>query len=422
MKTTVLLFSLIASNLSISFSIYGDRVLEGSTYQQKIYPKTGDRNDFFGISVSLSENRILIGAEGDDDNGKNSGAAYIFEFNGNQWEQVAKLKPSDGESQDGFGSAVSLNGNRALISSPGDDDDATSAGAAYIFDFDGLNWTQTIKLISGEGTDAQNFGRSLSLSNNRALIGAINVFEGGASTGAAFIYDFNGLNWKQTQRIVANDSEAGDGFGISASLRGDRALIGASGANDGKGAAYYFEYDGNFWVQKDKLIPEDDNKFVSMGFSISMQDDYALIGAPYDDDPVQNAGSAYVFKFDGISWHQLTKVRNPNPEVNDVFGWSVSLIKNHILIGAHGQSNSNIETGTAYLYSMIGDNWTQTAKLTSPDLLPNEAVGWSVDLSNDFVAVGASFGRVNNIRSGAAYIFRDEIFNNYFEVIESSEK
>ncbi|MEM8488938.1 MAG: FG-GAP repeat protein, partial [Bacteroidota bacterium] len=109
---------------------------------EKLTASDGAGSDFFGYSVSLSGDRALIGVLGDDDNGFSSGSAYVFDFDGSSWTETEKLTASDGAEFDGFGWSVSLSGDRALIGAVLDDDNANDSGSAYVFDFDGTSWTE----------------------------------------------------------------------------------------------------------------------------------------------------------------------------------------------------------------------------------------------------------------------------------------
>jgi hypothetical protein len=138
--------------------------------QAKLRPSDGAAGDYFGYSVSLSGNRALVGAVGDSDNGLESGAAYVFAFDGTTWNEQAKLTASDEETGDSFGTAVALLGTRALVGAIHNDSDGI--GAAYFFDSNGTTWTERAKFSAADSTTGDYFGISVSLSGPRALVGA----------------------------------------------------------------------------------------------------------------------------------------------------------------------------------------------------------------------------------------------------------
>jgi len=360
----------------------------------------GAADDFFGTSVSIDGNRALIGAPGDADNGPDSGAAYLFDFDGNNWNQTQKVTADDASAGDEFGSSVSLFDDRALIGASGV---ISNKGAAYLFDFDGNSWNQTKKTIASDGIAGDYFGGSVSLSGNRALIGAYGY-------GTAYFFDFNGSNWTQSQQIFP-DGTAGDNFGYSVSLFGNRALIGANENDQFSGAAYLFDFDGSNWNQTQKIVAKDADIDDQFGDSVSLSGDRVLIGASGDDENGNAAGAAYLFDFNGNSWHQTEKITANDAGTDDVFGSSVSLSGNRALIGASGG-------GAAYLFDFDGSNWSQNQKIIAADGETGDVFGSSVSLSGTGALIGAIGNDDRGDDSGAAYIFTtpsDLIFKNSFE-------
>ncbi|MBL4659788.1 MAG: FG-GAP repeat protein, partial [Alcanivoracaceae bacterium] len=395
----------------------------GNSWNQseKVLAVSGNRaaNIQFGSPVSLSGNRALIGARFDDDDGFDSGSAYVFDFDGISWNQTQKITAADGESGDRFGS-VSLSGNRALIGAINDDDNGTDSGSAYLFDFDGTSWNQTQKITAADGENGEGFGFSVSLSANRALIGAFRDDDNGTDSGSAYIFDFDGTSWNQTQKITAADGATADLFGVSVSLSGNRALIGASRLfNDARfGAAYVFDFDGNNWNQTQKITAADGGTGDSFGKSVSLSGNRALIGADLDNDNGTNSGSAYLFDFDGISWNQSQKITATDGESNALFGSSVSLSGNRALIGARFDGDNGINSGSAYLFDFDGVSWNQTKKIIAADGGSNDLFGKSVSLSANRALIGATQNDEHGIDAGAAYIYtinNDLIFENDFE-------
>jgi hypothetical protein len=139
----------------------------------------------------LSGDRALVGAIFDDDSGDDSGSAYVFDFDGTTWSQAAKLTPDDGAASDIFGRSVSLSGDRALVGAFWDDDNGGNSGSAYVFDFDGTTWSQSAKLTPDDGAASDQFGYSVSLSGHRALVGAFLDDDNGDNSGSAYVFEFN---------------------------------------------------------------------------------------------------------------------------------------------------------------------------------------------------------------------------------------
>ena len=161
-----------------------------------------------------------------------------------------------------------LMGNTAIIGARFDDDDGKSSGSAYIFVRNEETWIQQAKLTANDGATSDNFGQFVSISEDFAIVGAPKHAHAGLKqAGAAYIYGRNGEAWTQQARLTANDSGAKDQFGVSASISGDVAIVGAP-FNDGNaadtGAAYIFNRKGDTWLQHAKLEAKDaDEKTIS---------------------------------------------------------------------------------------------------------------------------------------------------------------
>jgi VCBS repeat-containing protein len=383
----------------------------------KLTPGDGSENDRFGHSVSLAGDRVLVGAYNDDVNGDWSGSAYVFDFNGMSWNETAKLAPADGAEGDSFGFSVSLSGDRALVGAYRDDPNGTDSGSAYVFDFNGTVWRETDKLSPSDGAADDSFGRSVSLSGDRALVGAHEDDDNGTESGSAYVFDIDGSSWSETAKLTAAGSSSQDRFGVSVSLYGDQALVGAYGDDDNggfSGSAYLFDFDGSSWSETAKLAPADGAAGDFFGRSVSLSEGRALIGAYRDDHDGIRSGSAYVFDFNGTSWSETAKLTPSDGATDGFFGWSVSLSGDRALIGAFQDDDKGTHSGSAYIFDLIGPIWSETAKLTASDGATDDSFGVSVSLSEDRALIGAYRDDDNGTDSGSAYIF-DLIGTNWIE-------
>ena len=360
------------------------------TEMQQLLASDTAGKDVFGCSVSLNGDTALIGAMYDHDNGYDAGAAYVFTRTGTTWTQQAKLIASDGEQQDDFGCSVSLSGNTALIASLWDDDSGENSGSAYIFTRTGATWTQQAKLLASDGAVDDYFGFSVSVSGDTALIG---TFVGEIDRmGSAYVFTRTGTTWTQQQKLLASDGAESDQFGCSVSLNGDTALIGAYHDDDNgneSGSAYVFTRTGTTWTQQAKLLASDGAAGDFFGWSVALSGDTALIGAKWDNDNGDQSGSAYVFTRTGTTWTQQAKLLASDGEMYDDFGYSVSLSGNTALIGVDGDDDNGAESGSAYVFTRNGTTWTQQAKLLASDGTSWELFGGSVALDDDTVLIGA---------------------------------
>eukprot|EP01084_Bolivina_argentea_P067764 123348_1 len=178
----------------------------------KLLPGDGATADYFGYSVSLYGSTAIVGAYQNDDQGINSGSAYIFTLDSlnNAWTETAKLLPSDGAAGDYFGQSVSIYGSTAIVGAIYNDDQGTDSGSAYIFTLDSLNnaWTETAKLLPGDGATADYFGYSVSLYGSTAIVGAYQNDDQGINSGSAYIFTLDSLNnaWTETAKLLPSDA------------------------------------------------------------------------------------------------------------------------------------------------------------------------------------------------------------------------
>jgi len=307
------------------------------TQQAKLSPLDGAFGDAFGWSVSVWGDTALIGARRDDDAGDSSGSAYVFVRNGGIWTQQAKLTAFDADVLDGFGFAVALDGDTALVGSPGDDDAGSVSGSAYVFTRNGSVWTPQAKLTALDAGLMDEFGFSVSLSGSTALIGARFDDHAGSGSGSAYVFTRTGSVWTQQEKLVASDAASGDAFGWSVAVSGDDAVVGApfdGVSNSDVGAAYVFTRSGTSWSEQTKLVASDASAFELYGFAVGILGDAALVGAPVDNDSKDAPGSTYLYTRDGTVWTEHSKLVASNGENFQMYGNSISMSGDSAVIGA----------------------------------------------------------------------------------------
>jgi hypothetical protein len=269
----------------------------------KLNASDGAADDYFGRSVSISGDYAIVGAHGNADSGSNSGSAYIFKRNGISWGEQAKITASDGAASDYFGYSTAISGDYAIVGAHLDDDRGISSGSAYIFKRNGTSWIQQAKINASDGAANDHFSQSsVSISGDYAIVGAYLDDDRGSASGSAYIFKRNGTSWIQQAKINASDGATYDYFGISASVSGDYAIVGAYGSDDSggnSGSAYIFKRNGTSWSQHVKINVSDGAAGDHFGYSASISGDYAIVGAYLDDDRGSNSGSEYIFKRNG---------------------------------------------------------------------------------------------------------------------------
>ena len=376
---------------------------------QELFASDGATGDRFGYSVSIDGDYALIGASHDENNGYVSGSAYIFKRDGTVWTEQSKLLPSDGDDNDCFGGSVAIDGDYAIIGASHDDDNGDYSGSAYIFKRDGTVWNEQSKLLSSDGKEDQTFGCSVAIDGDYALIGAVGDDDNGDYSGSAYIFKRDGTVWTEQSKLLPSDGEDNECFGVYVSINGDYAIIGAGGDDNGyrSGSAYIFKRNGIVWTEQSKLLPSDGEEYEYFGMYVSINGQYALIGAWGDDDNGDRSGSAYIFKRDGNIWTQQVKLLPSDGEAYGYFGFSVSIKGDYAIIGGYGDKDNGKNAGSAYVFKRNGTTWSRHVKLLAPDGIEDDCFGWSVSIDGDNAIIGAIGTDGYEPGSGSAYVFKN---------------
>jgi len=293
----------------------------------------------------------------------------------------------------------------------------TDKSCLYIFD--GTAW-QSISIAGGysipfiereatDGADADHFGFSVSISGNYAVIGAPNDNN---LQGSAYIFFKQGGNWIQQAKLTASDGMPSDKFGFSVAISGDFAVVGAPfddqfvllGNSEDRGSIYVFKRTGTVWTQLVKLVADDGATDNSLGYSVSISGNYIVTGALNGDNGVTlNQGAAYIFFYNGTSWSQQSKLIASNGAQFDQFGRSVCINGNYVIVGAPFHDNK----GAAYIYFRFGTTWIFDQALPAGHGIPNDGeYGSSVALYDTIAIVGASsYDRTDAPSSGISYMY-----------------
>ncbi|TAL37898.1 MAG: hypothetical protein EPN93_05355 [Spirochaetes bacterium] len=371
-------------------------------------------SDWFGVSVAVSGDTIVVGASGED----GSGAAYVFKKNSSgDWIEDDLLKASNAESGDNFGHSVAVSGDTIVVGAYGEDSGqitidnsdnqptsvnnlASDSGAAYVYKKDGSgNWIQDAYLKASNAELSDHFGYSVAISGDTIVVGAT----GEAGSGAAYVFKKNSSgDWIEDDLLKASNAEASDNFGISVAVSGDTIVVGA----------YAEDSDRTFITNDDELASTDNS--------------------------AGDSGAAYVFKRDGSgNWIQDACLKASNARASDGFGDSVAVSGDIIVVGAHSEKSGQTtitntdglastvftspDYGAAYVFKKDGSgNWFQDAYLKASNAGGGDFFGY-VAVSGDTIVVGAigedsgqttimnTDGSANAddsaVESGAAYVF-----------------
>jgi MYXO-CTERM domain-containing protein len=380
------------------------------TEQAELIASDGQLADALGSAVSLSGDTALLGASSDGVGANvDQGSARVFVRTGLTWTAQATLTANDGAAQDDFADSVSVFGDTAIAGVPKDDGLFADQGSAYVFTRTGTTWSQQAKLGVSDSGFGDQLGNSVSVSGETAIVGAFTKDVGATmNQGAAYVFVRSGNLWSEQAKLTASDGGEYEQFGASVALEGDTAVIGADnatvGANLGQGAAYVFVRSGATWSQQAKLTAGDGAAGDRCGGSVSLSADTAVVGCSRDDAFI---GSAYVFSRSGTTWSQQAKLSPSDGAVQDFFGISVSVSGDTTVVGSsQAEVAGQLNQGAAYVFLREGPSWSQRAKLTANDGDVGDFFGWAVSVAGNTTLVGAWGTSVGTEwDQGSAYTF-----------------
>jgi hypothetical protein len=326
----------------------------GWQFDQQL-PVTLSPASSFGASVAIDGDRIVVGAPGDQNVDVGAGAAYVFVHAPGKWTPEAKLIGSENSAFDNFGISVAIKGDTIVCGAFGNSDPGlTEVGSAYVFRRVASLWNQEQELAASDRASLARFGLSVAIDEDTIAVGADGDAEVGFYSGAVYVFTFNGSTWTQQQKLHAHDPQDSASFGYHLAMSGDTIVIGAPQNQVGNhtlGAAYVFTHGSQGWSQDRKLVANDSDAFDGFGLRVAISGDTIAVGSFNDHEAAPNAGAAYVYQRNGQSgWSLQEKLFATDAARDDAFGCAVAVSNNTVLVGAFGRSDVAFIAGAAYIY------------------------------------------------------------------------
>jgi hypothetical protein len=350
--------------------------------------------DHFGTSVAISGNVAVVGAPDHDAPATGCGSAYAF--NATTGTKTQDLIALDAANGDTFGTSVGVSGNVAVIGAPKD----APGGSAYLYQVPTGGYLR--KLTSTDTVNGDAFGRSVDIDGGVAIVGAFGNDDDGSLSGSAYL--FNVTTGSQLYKLTADDAAGGDNFGYSVAVSGDVAIVGAY-CDDGpgslnSGSAYLFNVTTG--SQLHKLTADDAAASDYFGCSVGISGDVAIVGAYGDDDDGDYSGSAYLFNV--TTGSQLHKLTAEDADAADYFGWSVGISGGVAVVGACNDDDAGGGSGSAYMFDVTSGAQLEE-KLIASDADSGANFGFSVAVSGGRGIVGAYSDDDAGNNVGSAYLF-----------------
>jgi len=375
---------------------------------EKFVASDGFTGAQLGEVVALDGAVAVVGAPRDNQNGVGAGAAYVFREIDGVWMEEQRLTPIGASASDFFGTSVAVSGDRLVVGSLEHSDLGLATGAAYVFVYVNGLWVeeQRLALVDGEGLDR--FGVSVGIDGDLVAVGADSRDVGlERNAGTAFVFRRSGANWSMEAVLTANDPSHDAFLGNSIAVDGDVVIAGAFADNaiepDG-GAAYLFRNNGGLWNQEQKLTSSDLTDNDLFGFDVAIEGDRVVVSALQNDLLGEDRGATYVFQNLGGVWDQQAKLVASDAEAFDRFGRSVGLSGDTILVSSGDDDFGNV-SGAAYLYRSTSAGWVEQAKFTGTALGTNDNFGCGIGLDGDTAFLGTPGDDDEGNGAGAVYRF-----------------
>jgi hypothetical protein len=357
----------------------------------------------FGFSIAIDGDTAIVGAYRENGAANNVGAAYIYIKNGSTWELQQRLQPSIIQQDVQFGYSVAISGNTVIVGARFENNPVTGqgsntrSGAAYIYVRSGTTWTQQRRLVASTLTAVGYFGHSVAIDGDTVVIGQPGSGPSSVDAGRCFIFFRSGTTWTQQANLIPTGSRAEDFVGSSVAISGNTVVIGASlydhtGLTN-SGAAYVYIRSGSSWSQQGaRFLGNDPGNNMFFGSSVAINNDVVVIGAP-SSTFYNNIGSVYVFIRSGSTWSQQAKLQASDSTLTNLFGQSVSLKDNVLIVGSPRTSTTQTYDGAVYAFVRSGNNWFEEKKITVSDPALNINFGTSLSIGNNSMLIGTSGSR-----------------------------
>ncbi len=367
----------------------------------------------FGTSVAIDGDTLVAGAPGARNaNGNPVGSAYVYVQIEGEWVFQARLWPDEDQLNSQFGSAVAISDNTIVIGSWSHDVGSDlSRGAAYVFVRTSSSWLLQQKLFAIDEAAGGRFGQSVAIDGDRVVVGAMEAPVRGIRRGSAYVYLRTG-EWIAEAQLEDVDGTFGDRFGFSSDIDGDTIVVGATATGLGKefgfGGVCVFRRINEVWTRETRILPSNGQQDGRFGSSVSLQGDRVAIGA-YNEFVTGSThrGAAYLYERNGGLWSQSRKFVLADQDTGNMFGSTIGLDGNRIIIGEHNSRvNGRDRQGAAYVYKLEMGEWMFQSKLVASNGLAADLFATGVAIDQNKFLVGAPGVDRNGIGAqGGAYLF-----------------
>ena len=367
--------------------------------QQKLLPT--DPGSYYGSSLSVSQDRMAVS--------DSVGVIRIYLDTSSGWVLDQTLvSPTPGAELD-FGRSIALDENRLLVGAPNDPENGFGSGAAYLYEYSGDDWSLVQKLVGADTTIGDHFGSSVALDGDRIVVGAPWVSSHGANRGAAYAFEYTGdfLGWLQLALLTDEGGTEHSRFGHQVDIEGDLIVVGAEGdsfSEPAAGSASIFRRLPTGWVAEAKLLAEDPVPLHNFGFAVDVSGDAVVIGAHSDPEVGHAAGAVYAYRIEEGSWALEQKILPPHPQDSARFGYDVELDGNVLAVGTRASLFGTTDAGSVEVLEHDSGSWTWVQTLLPDTPSDYGFYGSSIEIQGDLVAVSMPLDSAVGPFSGSVFL------------------
>jgi len=350
--------------------------------------------DFFGTAVAADGTLAAIGAMGDTTRGEFAGCVMAYELSDAVWSSPQRVLAQETDWGDRFGAALDLDGSTMIVGAPDRFKTNFGNGAAYIFERTGGIWLERAQFALDAPGVNDFFGQSVAVSGSLAVVGVPQSDLFGADAGLARVYRRDGSGvWQTGEAIAPPVVDTFSRFGFSVAASGPNVIIGTYDA----GVAYWFQEQGGQLISKGPITSPEAGGPERFGYSVDIDGDAIVIGAPEDSESVDRSGTVFVFQRDGEVWNQTARLSAPAQTSVGWFGQRVGLDGSYLVVG-----EPSVNRG--YIFRRGGPTgWFCEHTLAPSDVTTGDLFGGAVTVTGNQVIVGAAEKWDPEVRSGSAY-------------------
>ena len=341
-------------------SVYVYDLDAGPKVLAEILPEVALEGDDFGSAVGLAPNLLVVGAPLHEHEGFIAGAAFVYHRDDDgAWYEDAILVSDLAGDLDYFGSSLAVGQELIVIGSPGDDERGSNAGAVFVFGEPDIGWALQEKLTAPDAGPGDRCGSSVAMFEDRIVVGCPHGFGSAIGSGSAYLFRLSATSFVLEREFSPPSDEVGQLFGSAVGISERGVFVGAPGASESHpdGSVHIFSSDGASWQSVEILSAGDQVASRGFGAVLNLDDDLLVVGAQRMEGEHLAPGSAYVFGLANNSWTLATRLRGNDIDRADGFGSSVAVQDGHVLVGAAGDAQGGSNAGSAYHFVQSGTDW-----------------------------------------------------------------